>query len=377
MTDETLHLAKELIRRPSVTPDDAGCQRLIHERLAGCGFGREAMDCGEVVNSWMRRGGAAPLLVFAGHTDVVPAGDGAGWKHPPFDATEDGGLLYGRGSADMKGGLAAMVCACRRFAEAHPRHRGSIALLLTSDEEGAGRDGTRHVMDTLLARGERIAWCVVGEPSSEEHLGDTIKHGRRGSLSASLTIRGKQGHVAYPHLARNPIHLAAPLLAKLCAQQWDGGNRDFPPTTFQVSAVRAGAGADNVIPGDIRINFNFRFSPETGEDELKRRVAAMIEAEGLDCRIEWRLSGLPFITAHGELLVASREAVREVTGREPRLSTGGGTSDARFIAPHGIQTIELGPVNASIHQVDEHVAAADLGVLADIYLRLAEKLLLH
>ncbi len=377
MTDDTLHLAKELIRRPSVTPDDAGCQQLIHERLAGCGFAREVMDCGEVVNSWMRRGDAAPLLVFAGHTDVVPAGDGAAWKHPPFDAAEDGALLYGRGSADMKGGLAAMVCACRRFAEAHPRHRGSIALLLTSDEEGAGRDGTRHIMDTLLARGERIAWCVVGEPSSEEHLGDTIRHGRRGSLSASLTIRGKQGHVAYPHLARNPIHLAAPLLAKLCARQWDEGNDDFPPTTFQVSAVRAGAGADNVIPGDLRIDFNFRFSPETGEDELKRRVAAMLEAEGLNWRIEWRLSGVPFVTAHGELLAASREAVREVTGREPRLSTGGGTSDARFIAPHGIQTVELGPVNASIHQVDEHVIAADLARLSDIYLRVAEKLLLH
>lgn len=377
MTDETLQLAKELIRRPSVTPDDAGCQQLIHERLAGCGFGREAMDCGGVVNSWMRRGDAAPLLVFAGHTDVVPAGDDARWKHPPFDATEDGDLLYGRGSADMKGGLAAMVCACRRFAEAHPRHRGSIALLLTSDEEGAGRDGTRHVMDTLLERGEHIAWCVVGEPSSEERLGDTIKHGRRGSLSASLTIRGKQGHVAYPHLARNPIHLAAPLLAKLCAQEWDAGNDDFPPTTFQVSAVRAGAGADNVIPGVIGVEFNFRFSPETGEDELKQRVTAMLEAGGLDYRIEWRLSGLPFLTAHGELLAASREAVREVTGREPRLSTGGGTSDARFIAPHGVQTIELGPVNATIHQADEHVAAADLGKLTDIYLRVAEKLLLH
>ena len=377
MISETLRLAKELIRRPSVTPDDAGCQQLIFGRLADCGFTREAMDCGDVVNSWMRRGAGAPLLVFAGHTDVVPAGDDARWKHPPFDATEDGGLLYGRGSADMKGGLAAMVCACRRFVAAHPRHRGSIALLLTSDEEGAGRDGTRHVIETLLDRGETIAWCVIGEPSSEQHLGDTIKHGRRGSLSASLTIRGRQGHIAYPHLARNPIHLAAPLLAKLCAQQWDAGDRDFPATGFQVSAVRAGAGADNVIPGSLVVDFNFRFSPGTGEDELKKRVIAMIEAEGLDYEIQWRLSGRPFLTAHGELLTAAREAVREVAGREPRLSTGGGTSDARFIAPHGIQTIELGPVNASIHQVDEHVAAADLDRLSDIYLRLAEKLLLH
>ncbi len=384
MTDDALRLAKELIRRPSVTPDDAGCQRLIADYLADCGFAREALDCGDVANSWLRRGDEPPLLTFAGHTDVVPPGDAARWKHPPFQPTEDGGLLYGRGSADMKGGLAAMVCACRRFVAEHPNHRGSIALLLTSDEEGAGRDGTRHVIETLMQRGEEITWCVVGEPSSEEHLGDVIKHGRRGSLSATLTVRGKQGHVAYPHLARNPVHLAAPLLMKLCAQKWDDGDENFPPTGFQISAVRAGTGADNVIPGELEVDFNFRFSPRTGEDELRRRVTSMLEAEGLDYAIEWRLSGQPFLTpaAPGpdgatSLLAAARAAVREVAGREPRLSTGGGTSDARFIAPHGIQTIELGVVNASIHQTDEHVRVGDLELLTEIYLRLTAKLLLH
>ena len=388
MTDNALQLAKELIRRPSVTPDDAGCQRLIADCLAASGFARETLDCGDVVNSWLRRGAAPPLLAFAGHTDVVPPGDAARWKHPPFAPTEERGLLYGRGSADMKGGLAAMVCACRRFVAEHPNHRGSLALLLTSDEEGAGKDGTRHVIEALTRRAEEIAWCVVGEPSSEERVGDVIKHGRRGSLSATLTVKGRQGHVAYPQLARNPVHLAAPLLAKLCVRKWDDGDDDFPPTGFQISAVRAGTGADNVIPGALEVDFNFRFSPQTDAPELRRRVAAMLEAEGLaegvDYALAWRLSGQPFLTpvapAQGgaaSLLVAARAAVREVTGREPRLSTAGGTSDARFIAPHGVQTIELGVVNASIHQTDEHVRIADLELLTEIYLRLIARLLLH
>ena len=388
MTDDTLRLAKELIRRPSVTPDDAGCQRLIADCLADSGFVHEALDCGDVVNSWLRRGTEPPLLAFAGHTDVVPPGDAARWKHPPFEPTEERDLLYGRGSADMKGGLAAMVCACRRFVAEHPNHRGSIALLLTSDEEGAGRDGTRHVIETLRRRGEEITWCVVGEPSSSERLGDVIKHGRRGSLSGTLTVTGRQGHVAYPHLARNPVHMAAPLLAKLCAHQWDDGDQDFPPTGFQISAVRAGDGADNVIPGRLEVDFNFRFSPQTDAPELQRRVAAMLEAHGLaegrDYALAWRLSGQPFLTpaapARGgaaSLLAAARAAVREVVGCEPRLSTGGGTSDARFIAPHGIQTIELGVVNASIHQTDEHVRIGDLELLTEMYLRLSAGLLLH
>ena len=288
----------------------------------------------------------------------------------------------------MKGGLAAMVCACRRFVAEHPNHRGSIALLLTSDEEGTGRDGTRHVIETLMRRGEEITWCVVGEPSSSERTGDVIKHGRRGSLSATLTVKGKQGHVAYPQLARNPVHLAAPLLAKLCAQQWDDGDENFPPTGFQISAVRAGTGADNVIPGELEVDFNFRFSPQTDATELRRRVAAILAAEDLaeerDYALAWRLSGQPFLTSaaparHGaaNLLAAARAAVREATGREPRLSTDGGTSDARFIAPHGIQTIELGVVNASIHQADEHVRIGDLELLTEIYLRLIATLLLH
>ena len=384
MTDETLRLAKELIRLPSVTPDDAGCQQLIGDYLNGRGFRREALDRGDVVNSWLRRGSEPPLLVFAGHTDVVPPGDAARWKHPPFEPTEDGGLLYGRGSADMKSGIAAMACACRDFAAKHPDHRGSIALLLTSDEEGAGVDGTRHVIETLMERGEDIAWCVVGEPSSEERVGDTIKHGRRGSLSATLTVKGRQGHVAYPHLARNPVHLAAPLLAKLCARTWDDGDDDFPPTSFQISALRAGGGAENVIPGTLEVDFNFRFSPRTSEDELKRQVTTTLEAEGLRYAIKWRLSGRPFLTPTNagapdavSLLKAARAAIRETTGREPRLSTGGGTSDARFIAPHGIQTIEIGVVNASIHQTDEHVRVGDLELLTEIYLRLIGKLLLH
>ncbi len=364
---DTLELSKQLIARPSVTPEDAGCQALLAERLARLGFRIENLRFGEVDNLWARRGDRGPLFVFAGHTDVVPPGPLEAWWFPPFEPTVQDGILYGRGAADMKSSLAAMVIATERFVATHPEHAGSIGFLITSDEEGPAIDGTVRVVEWLLARDQHIDWCLVGEPSSTDKLGDVIKNGRRGSLGATLTVHGKQGHVAYPHLARNPIHAFAPALQELVGLEWDQGNEFFPPTTFQVSNIHAGTGATNVIPGELGVLFNFRFSTEVTENELREKVEAVLDRHHLDYDIEWNLSGQPFLTAEGKLVDATKSAVQDVCGYAPQLSTSGGTSDGRFIAPTGAQVVELGPLNATIHQVNEHVAVADLEPLAKIY----------
>ncbi len=374
---ETLQLAKALIARRSVTPEDAGCQALMIERLQAIGFHVERLRFGEVDNFWARRGDAEPLYAFAGHTDVVPSGEESNWKYPPFEPTIADGLLYGRGAADMKGSLAAMVTACERFIAEHPDHTGSIGFLITSDEEGPAVNGTVKVVEHLEARGEKITGCLVGEPSSTAHIGDVIKNGRRGSLGGKLTVRGVQGHVAYPHLASNPIHLAAPALAELAAAQWDAGNDFFPATTFQISNINAGTGATNVIPGELSVWFNFRFSTEVTPGELQRQVEAILDRHGLDYELKWELSGLPFLTPSGELVDAAVKAVRAVTGRTPELSTAGGTSDGRFIAPTGAQVLELGPLNATIHKVDECVSVADLDLLSQMYEHILQELLLR
>lgn len=374
----TLALARELINRRSVTPDDAGCQPLLMSRLKTIGFTLEPMRFGEVDNFWAIRQGSTegPVLCFAGHTDVVPSGPEELWTHPPFDADIDThGRLYGRGAADMKGSLAAMVVATERFVSDHPRHLHTLAFLITSDEEGIAIDGTQAVVERLSQRGQRLDWCIVGEPSSHRQVGDMVKNGRRGSLGGQLTVRGKQGHVAYPHLALNPIHLAAPALAELAATHWDEGNAFFPPTTFQISNLQSGTGASNVIPGQLTALFNFRFSTESTVDSLQQRTAAILDRHGLDWHIDWMLSGHPFVTAPGPLLDAVKEAITDVTGLETALSTSGGTSDGRFIAQLGAQVVELGPVNATIHQVDEHVLASDLDRLSEIYYRTLVRLI--
>nr|MBO2510449.1 succinyl-diaminopimelate desuccinylase [Gammaproteobacteria bacterium] len=372
----TLELACDLIRRPSVTPLDEGCQELMMRRLAAAGFRVEPMRIEEVDNFWAVRGSEGPVLCFAGHTDVVPTGPHSAWQHAPFEARiDEEGMLCGRGAADMKGSLAAMVVAVERFVAAHPNHKGSIAFLITSDEEGPAQHGTKAVVERLRARGERLDWCIVGEPSSTTLLGDVVKNGRRGSLGGTLTVRGKQGHVAYPHLARNPIHLAAPALAELAAEHWDAGNEFFPPTSFQISNLNAGTGATNVIPGELVAVFNFRFSTESTVEGLQRRVAEILDRHGLDYQLDWALSGLPFLTEPGELLDAVSASIRAVTGRETTPSTSGGTSDGRFIATLGTQVVELGPVNATIHQVNERVLASDLDLLTDIYQQTLERLL--
>ncbi len=371
----TLELAHELIRRPSVTPEDAGCQALLAERLAALGFHIEPLPFGEVSNLWARWGREGPLFVFAGHTDVVPPGPLEDWTSPPFEPTERDGLLYGRGAADMKGSIAAMVTAVERLL-ARGRPQGSIGFLITSDEEGPAVDGTMRVVETLEARGEKIDWCLVGEPTASETVGDVIKNGRRGSLSGELTVHGVQGHVAYPQLADNPVHRAAPALAELCALQWDQGNEFFPPTSFQISNIHAGTGATNVIPGELRVSFNFRYSTETDADSIRQRVEELLDRHGLDYSLEWIHSGAPFLTPAGALVEAARTAVADVAGIEPELSTSGGTSDGRFIAPTGAQVVELGPVNATIHKVDECVGIDELERLSSIYERLME-LLLH
>ncbi len=371
----TLDLARELIRRRSVTPEDAGCQALMCQRLAAIGFAIEPLPFGAVSNFWARRGSESPLLCFAGHTDVVPSGPEADWSSPPFEPSIRDGRLYGRGAADMKGSLAAMITAVEAFVAEHPQQRGSIAFLITSDEEGPAKDGTARVVERLQARGEKIDWCLVGEPSSSALLGDVIKNGRRGSLNAHLRVDGRQGHVAYPQLADNPIHRAAPALAALAAQQWDAGNEFFPPTSFQISNLNSGTGATNVIPGRLEALFNFRFSTEVAAPQLQAAVEGIFAAQGLDCDIAWRLSGEPFITAPGELTAAAIAAVEASCGLTPKLSTSGGTSDGRFIAPTGAQVIELGPINASIHQLDEHVNIADLDALSAIYQRILANLL--
>ncbi|UKE52041.1 succinyl-diaminopimelate desuccinylase [Xanthomonas translucens] len=364
-----------LIARPSVTPDDAGCQALIAQRLARAGFAIERLRFGDVDNLWATHGSGAPVLALLGHTDVVPPGPREAWASDPFVPQIRDGVLYGRGAADMKSGVAAFVVAAEQYAAAHPDHPGTLALLLTSDEEGDALDGVRKVAESFRARGQRIDWCITGEPSSTERLGDLLRVGRRGSLSATLVVQGVQGHVAYPHKARNPIHLAAPALAELVARHWDDGYESFPPTSLQISNLHAGTGANNVIPGELQVAFNLRYNPHWDAPRLEAEIAALLDRHGLDYTLRWQRSGEPFYTPEGRLRSVARAVLGDFAGAAPEESTGGGTSDARFIAPLGAQCIEVGPVNASIHQVDEHVRVADLEALPALYLALLERLL--
>lgn len=372
---ETLQLARQLISRRSLTPVDDGCLDIIGARLASLGFSLERMRYGEVDNLWARRGNTAPLVCFAGHTDVVPTGPLDQWNSDPFTPEVRNDMLYGRGAADMKGPLAAFITAIEKFVAAHPQHRGSIAILLTSDEEGVAVDGTVRVVDALRERNELIDYCIVCEPTSEIRAGDTIKNGRRGSLSGTLTVKGVQGHIAYPHLVKNPIHLAAPAIAELAATIWDKGNEYFPPTSWQISNIRGGTGATNVVPGAVEILFNFRFSTASTVDGLKSRVREILDQHGLEYDLRWELSGKPYLTPRGNLVDAAGAAAREVTGLETGLSTSGGTSDGRFIADICPQVIELGPINATIHKINECVAVADLDALSEIYRLTLVKLL--
>lgn len=372
---DTLELSLQLLRQPSVTPIDHTCQTIMADRLSVIGFNIENMRFEDVDNLWARRGTASPVFCFAGHTDVVPTGHLDAWESDPFLPEIRDGKLYGRGSADMKTALAAMVVASERFVKNHPNHKGSIAFLITSDEEGPSINGTVKVVETLEARNEKMTWCLVGEPSSTDTLGDIVKNGRRGSLNAVLTVKGKQGHVAYPHLAINPIHTASKALAELCDTVWDNGNEYFPATSFQVSNIQAGTGATNVVPGTMTVTFNFRYSTEVTADQLKLRVLEILDRHHVDYDIEWTLSGLPFLTPVGELVNAARTAIKNVTGTETELSTSGGTSDGRFIAPTGAQVLELGVLNATIHQINEHVNIAELEPLAEIYEQILVELL--
>ena len=374
--EPTLALTRDLIACASVTPGDAGCQSLMMARLQQAGFAVEPLRFGEVDNFWATRGSSGPLLVFAGHTDVVPPGDTGQWESDPFIATEAVADLVGRGAADMKASLAAMVVACEHFVGAHPDHSGRIGFLITSDEEGPAKDGTIRVMETLKDRGEQIDWCVVGEPSSTRELGDLVKNGRRGSLNARLVIHGKQGHIAYPHLADNPIHRAMPTLNALVAEPWDQGNDFFDPTSLQISTIRAGQGVTNVIPGSVEVLFNLRFSTEVTADEIRERCEAILDQGGLTYDIEWSLSGEPFLTEPGALLNAVIDSIESTTGNVPEVSTGGGTSDGRFIAPSGAQVVEVGHVNATIHQINERVKLADIPQLTKIYEGILERLLI-
>jgi succinyl-diaminopimelate desuccinylase len=371
--ESTLAFARNLIQRESVTPQDRGCQQLISETLRRSGFTSESFDCGEVSNLWARHGNRGPLVVFAGHTDVVPTGPLERWQHPPFSATVCDGLLHGRGAADMKGSIAAMVTACQRFTTNEPSHPGSIAFLITSDEEGPAVDGTRHVIKQLQKRTEILHWCIIGEPTSRHHLGDTIKNGRRGSLNGILNLRGIQGHVAYPQLAENPIHRAAPLISALVSSEWDTGNEDFPPTSFQISNIRSGTGAQNVIPDVIEIVFNFRYSPISTVTKLKDKVETICRQYAKEFTIDWQPPSPVYHTPAAELVEVTRTVIRTETGLEPILTTDGGTSDGRFIAQTGAQIIELGPVNRTIHSTDEHVRVSDLTLLSKVY----EGILLH
>ncbi len=369
-----IQLLCDLIRRPSITPDDAGCQELLIERLSALGFVCETMQFGDVTNLWARRGTASPILCFAGHTDVVPPGNESDWSSDPFEPTFRDGLLYGRGAADMKSGLASMIVALEQFLGENKEFEGSLAVLITSDEEGRARDGTLKVIAALEERGEHIDWCVLGEPSSQESLGDLVRVGRRGSLSGMLTVNGVQGHVAYPHLAENPIRQFAPLLAELHDVEWDKGNDYFPPTSFQVVDIKSGTGAPNVTPAELTARFNFRYSTEWTHESLKQRVHELFDAHRIDYDLQWHLSGEPFLTTPGKLTNAIVQAVKEKTGAEPELSTGGGTSDGRFISPAGVDVVELGPVNASIHKIDEHVRVDDVVALTGMYRRIIELL---
>ena len=367
MNSATQDLAIELLSIDSVTPDDKGCQQLLCERLSKIGFSCETLQFGEVTNLWARRGAEAPLFAFAGHTDVVPTGPLDKWDSDPFKPELRDGQLYARGAADMKSSIACMVTACERFIEQNPDHKGSIAFLITSDEEGPAINGTVKVIETLQQRDEQIDWCLVGEPSSTHTLGDVVKNGRRGSLGARLTVKGVQGHVAYPHLADNPIHRAAPALAELAATQWDEGNEFFPATTFQISNIHSGTGATNVIPGEVVIDFNLRFSTCLTPEDIQQRVEKILQSHALDYELAWNLSGLPFLTSEGKLLDAAQQAIKKITGIDTELSTAGGTSDGRFIAPTGAQVLELGPINESIHKINENIDFASIDVLSDIY----------
>lgn len=374
-TAPTLALAEALLAQASVTPEDAGCMTIIGQRLAALGFGLEYINRAGVQNLWARRGNTAPLVCFAGHTDVVPTGPLEYWTTPPFSPSQRDGKLYARGAADMKSSLAAFVTSIEAFVAANPNHPGSIALLLTSDEEGPATDGTVAVVDTLKARNEGIDYCIVGEPTAVNTLGDMIKNGRRGSLSGKLRVKGIQGHIAYPHLAKNPIHLVAPAIAELATTEWDQGNEFFPPTTWQISNIRGGTGATNVIPGTVEILFNFRFATASTPESLQQRLCAILEQHGLDYDIQWTLGAKPFLTGHGKLVEAARNAIRAECGIETELSTTGGTSDGRFIADICPQLLELGPVNESIHKIDEHIDIAALEPLSGIYRRILEQLL--
>jgi succinyl-diaminopimelate desuccinylase len=363
----TLELAKQLIARPSVTPDDHGCQSIIAERLQKLGFAIEHHRFGEVDNLWARRGSSRPLFVFAGHTDVVPPGPVEQWQYDPYTPTIADNTLYGRGAADMKGSIAAMVCACEQFIARNPDHSGSIAFLITSDEEGPATEGTVKVVELLQQRNEKIDWCLVGEPTSSNTVGDVVKNGRRGSLSGTLKIIGTQGHIAYPHLADNPIHRFAPAMNDLVNEKWDNGNEFFPPTSFQISNINAGTGANNVIPGAVDVLFNLRFSTEITAVQIRQRIEEILDAHHFEYELVWSLSGNPFLTPEGELIDATKAAIRKVRNFDAELSTSGGTSDGRFIAPTGSQVLELGPVNASIHKIDENVDVVELEQLTDIY----------
>ena len=363
----TLELAKSLISKPSITPDDHGCQAIMIDRLKKIGFEIHPLKFGDVDNFWAVHGDSGPLFAFAGHTDVVPAGDENAWNTKPFEPTIKDGYLYGRGAADMKGGLASMVTATEKFIKENPNHKGRIAFLITSDEEGVAVNGTVKVMDYLKANEQKIDYCLLGEPSSTSFTGDVIKNGRRGSLNGVLKINGKQGHVAYPHLAKNPIHLVSPALDDLCNQEWDNGNDYFPATSFQISNMHSGDGVTNVIPGDAQVKFNFRYSTETNKENLQKKVHEILDLHNLDYSIEWSHSGYPFLTPKGELVSACVEAIKKTKGIDTELSTSGGTSDGRFIAQEGTQVIELGPVNATIHQINESVLVQDLDDLSEIY----------
>ena len=376
MKQQIISLAQNLIRRPSTSPKDEGCQQVIAERLQAVGFNIEWLPFGDTLNLWATHGEGEPCLVFAGHTDVVPVGDENAWTYPPFEAHIVGNILYGRGAADMKGSLAALVVAAENFVKNNPNHAGKIALLITSDEEASAKDGTVKVVETLMARNEPIHYAVVGEPSSGKVLGDIIKNGRRGSITAELYIEGVQGHVAYPHLAENPVHTSLGFLTELTTYQWDNGNEFFPPTSLQIANIKAGTGSNNVIPGELYVQFNLRYCTEVTDEIIKTKVAEMLQKYGLKHRISWNLSGKPFLAGNGKLVQAAQQAVANVTQITPRLDTSGGTSDGRFIAFMGAEVVEFGPLNATIHKVNECVNVDDLGKCGEVYYQIAEKLLI-
>lgn len=375
MKNDIITLAQQLIQRKSISPDDQGCQQLIAERLQAVGFELEWLPFGDTLNLWATHGQGEPCIALAGHTDVVPAGDETVWHYPPFEARIVDNLLYGRGAADMKGPLAALVIAAETFVKNHPNHKGKIALLITSDEEAAAKDGTVKVVETLMARNEKVDYCIVGEPSSSQQLGDILKNGRRGSITANLYIQGVQGHVAYPHLADNPVHKSLAFLQELTTYQWDNGNDFFPPTSLQIANIQAGTGSNNVIPGELYVQFNLRYCTEVTDEIIKAKVAELLQKYGLSHRIEWNLSGKPFLTAKGKLVETAVHAVENVTKITPQLDTGGGTSDARFIALMGTEVVEFGPLNKTIHKVNECVDVDDLAKCGEVYYHIVEQIL--